>query len=172
MTEAVGAAALRLALEDNSADLLAYFERRLSEPQDAADLLSETAMTAWRRVDTLPAEDPTRLRMWLFGIARLILGNHRRARRRHSAMVDKLREMLTLTGPRRAEDHSTVVAVRDAVRRLKEEQRELILLVHWDGFSIAEAADLLAINPSTARSRYAAARSVLRDALDAEQYSA
>lgn len=164
MTATFEAAALRQALQDNGHDLIAYFERRLPDRHDAADLFSETAMIAWRRIDALPSEDATRQRMWLFGIARFVLGNHHRSRRRRSAMVERLRESLRLS-PVAAADPAITVAVRDAVGRLKEEQRELVLLVHWDGFTIAEAASLLALNPSTARSRYAAACAALRGAL-------
>jgi RNA polymerase sigma-70 factor (ECF subfamily) len=39
------------------------------------------------------------------------------------------------------------------------------MLIHWDGFSVVEAAELLGLNPSTARGRYAAARTALREAL-------
>ena len=39
-----------------SPDLLAYFERRTASA-DAADLLSETMLTAWRRIDDLPKDD-------------------------------------------------------------------------------------------------------------------
>jgi len=42
------------------------------------------------------------------------------------------------------------------------------MLVHWDGFNIREAAELLAINPSTARSRYAAAREALQQSFKPE----
>ena len=55
--------------------------------------------------------------------------------------------------------------MRAAVAALPEEQRELVMLVHWDGFGIAEAATLLGVNPSTARGRYAAARARLARAL-------
>jgi RNA polymerase sigma-70 factor (ECF subfamily) len=55
--------------------------------------------------------------------------------------------------------------VRDAVRRLPAAQRDLVTLVHWEGFSLAEAAEILGVNPSTERSRYAAAKAVLHDAL-------
>ena len=62
-------------------------------------------------------------------------------------------------------DQSEAQAVRDAVLRLHADQRELVILLHWDGFTIVEAAELLGLNASTARSRYAAARHQLRDAL-------
>ena len=39
------------------------------------------------------------------------------------------------------------------------------MLIHWDGLTIIEAAELLGLNASTARSRYAAARASLREAL-------
>ena len=61
------------------------------------------------------------------------------------------------TAPDAGEAH----AVRDAVLRLPAPQRELVMLVHWDGFTIAEAAEILRVNASTARSRYAAAKATL-----------
>lgn len=51
---------------------LAYFERRIDGP-DAADLLSETMLTAWRRIDDLPQDD-VEARMWLFEDLRDLVG--------------------------------------------------------------------------------------------------
>ena len=51
---------------------------------------------------------------------------------------------------------------------LRKEHRELVMLVHWEGCSLAEASALLQLNPSTARSRYAAAREALRVSLGAD----
>jgi RNA polymerase sigma-70 factor (ECF subfamily) len=56
-------------------------------------------------------------------------------------------------------------AVRDAVLHLRGAHRELIMLIHWDGFNVVEAAEMLGLNPSAARGRYAAARTALREAL-------
>lgn len=158
-------AQIRAALHESSSDLLGYFERRVRVREDAADLLGETMLHAWRRHDTMPA-DPTRRRMWLFTIAANILANHRRSRRRRLALTDRIRDHLSATvpggsGPDPAEQH----AVRDAVLRLHDAHRELVMLIHWDGFTILEAAELLGLNPSTARGRYSAARASLREAL-------
>ena len=157
-------ARMRAALHATSSDLLGYFERRVDVREDAADLLGETMLQAWRRHESVP-EDAVRQRMWLFTIAGHVLANHRRSRRRRGALTDRLREHLStapvIDGPDEAEQH----AVRDAVRRLPDAHRELVMLIHWDGFAVAEAAELLGLNPSTARSRYAAARETLRDAL-------
>jgi RNA polymerase sigma-70 factor (ECF subfamily) len=102
--------------------------------------------------------------MWLFTIAANVLANHRRSARRRLALADRLRQHLATTT---APDHGEASAVRDAVLQLGAAQRELVMLIHWDGFTIVAAAEILGLNPSTARSRYAAARNELRRALSA-----
>ena len=162
------AARMEQALDATVADLLAYLVRRVADPQDAADLLGETLLQAWRRVDALPDAEERR-RMWLFTIARHVLANHRRSLGRRNALVTRLRGALA-TVPR-ANDQDDVgarLAVRDVVRRLPDAQRELVMLVHWDGFSLTEAAELLGVSASTARSRYASARARLKRDLSDE----
>ena len=160
---ALGRADIRAALRETSSDLLAYLERRVRSREDAADLLGETMLQAWRRIDAFPADSPERQRMWLFTIAANVLANQNRSRRRRLALADRLRTHVGSVSP--TPDVAETIAVRDAVLRLHDAQRELVMLIHWDGFTILEAAELLGVNPSTARSRYAAARTVLREAL-------
>lgn len=161
---------LTAALEASARDLLVYFERRVGEPQDAADLLSETMLTAWRRVDDLPDGAEGR-RMWLFVTARNTLANFHRSSLRRRALAAELRLQLAVRPAVGAIDDEAR-AVRDAVERLDPSLRELVQLVHWDGFTLAEAAELTATNPSTARGRYAHARNLLRDALTERSVSA
>lgn len=143
-------------------DLLAYFERRVDPRPDAADLLSDALVQAWRRADAAPRDEEGR-RMWLFGIARNVLLNHSRSKRRRSALADRIRQHLVEAAI--DPDPAEALAVRDAVRRLQAGQRELVMLIHWDGFSIQEAGQILGIGASTARSRYAAARTRLAASL-------
>jgi RNA polymerase sigma-70 factor (ECF subfamily) len=156
-------AEIRAALRETSGDLLGYLERRVRSQEDAADLLGETMLQAWRRVDAFPLGNPERQRMWLFTIAANVLSNQNRSRRRQLGLADRLRAHLATASP--SPDLAEVSAVRDAVLRLHDAQRELVMLIHWDGFTIAEAAEILCLNASTARSRYAAARASLRQAL-------
>lgn len=157
-------AAARATLRSTANDLLAYFVRRVASREDAADLYGEVMLTAWRKIDKMP-DSPERQRMWLFVIAANTLSNHRRTTSRRLELTERLRHHLaeTTTGP------DSAYAVRDAVLRLHRGQRELVMLIHWDGFTIVEAAEILGLNPSTARSRYAAARTLLREALDDER---
>ena len=144
-----------------SPDLLAYFERRTASA-DAADLLSETMLTAWRRIDDLPKDD-IEARMWLFGVARRILANAERAAVRRWKLAERLRGHLA-THPH-THDDAQAIDVRDAVRRLPDDLRDLIGLVHWEGFTLEEAARIIGIPPSTARGRYRNARRRLADML-------
>lgn len=57
-------------------------------------------------------------------------------------------------------------AVRQALGALDQRSREVVTLVHWDGFAIAYAARLLSMNESTARTRHARALRRLEQQLD------
>ncbi|MFP7761667.1 RNA polymerase sigma factor [Marisediminicola sp. LYQ85] len=147
-------------LRDSSADLLRFFLRRLDR-EDAADATAEVMTVAWTRVDTLPVT-PDEARMWLFGIARNVLLHAQRTQVRRSNLAAKLRSTLSMRG---APPADTGIEIRDAIESLEADLAELVRLVHWDGFSITDAANLLGIPPSTARGRYQRAREALRETL-------
>lgn len=156
----VSAVPLTEALTASAGDLLRFLERRVGL-QDAPDLLGELMVVAWRRVADVPAESE-QARMWLYGIAKNLVSNAERGERRKWRLADKLRSTLDRHSAPAADEGADV---RDAVARLGGDAAELIRLVHWDGFTIAEAAELLGIPASTARSRYQRAKEALREAL-------
>ncbi len=149
-------------LADAAPALLGFFLRRIDVPEDAADLVSETLASAWKARRRMPAA-PEAARMWCFGVARNVLLHHHRGRRRRDALVERLREAIAVAPPPACSEDA--LAVREAVAALAPELGELVRLVHWDGFTVAEAAELLGINASTARSQPARAKVLLRDAL-------
>lgn len=144
-------------LTEISSDLLNYFRRRVGD-EHAADLLAETLTTAWRRVALLPADHES-ARRWLFGIAHNVFLNDARSRRRQHRLADKLRSALTSNTAAPA-DHG--VEVRDAIARLDPALAEIVRLVHWEGFNLTEAADVLGRPASTVRNEYARAKNQLR----------
>lgn len=143
-------------------DLLNYFIRRSEIREDAADLMSETLLVVWRRVESLPA-DETEARMWLYGIARRVILSHRRGLRRKQALASRLRGSLALQGSDHDAKEGSEAA--DAIAQLAAVDREIIRLVHWEGFSLAEVATIMRRRPATIRSRYHRARESLRSAL-------
>jgi RNA polymerase sigma-70 factor (ECF subfamily) len=143
-------------------DLLAYFARRVSPLDYAADCVSETLAVLWRRLDDLPAERDAQ-RAWTFGIARGVLQNYRRAGSRRIALADQLRAALPVVPI--FEPNDSRIDLLEALSSLKEADRELVLLVAWEGVSLEAAAGILRINAPAARARYSRARAKLRDAL-------
>ncbi|MGH3691382.1 MAG: RNA polymerase sigma factor [Microbacterium sp.] len=143
--------------------LFAYFARRVVSTDDAADLTGEVLLTMWRKVDSMPSE-LVEARMWMFGIARNVLANHRRALSRRRKLSDRLKGEALVSGDARPVRDD----VWEALEALPAGDREIIQLVHWDGFSLAEAAKILGKKPATIRSRYSRARAKLRADLTLE----
>nr|WP_104197168.1 sigma-70 family RNA polymerase sigma factor [Cryobacterium sp. M15] len=148
-------------LDHCAGDVLRYLQRRVGL-EDAADLLGDTMMVAWRRVDFLP-NDAEGARMWIFGLARGTLSNHARGERRRLALTEKIRTHVMSAGTAPAADEGS--DVRDALSQLNPDLREIVQLVHWEGFTLAQAAQIVGIPAPTARGRYARAKDELRVAL-------
>lgn len=165
------ASQLETLVETAAGDLLGYLARRTREPEDAADLLGDVFATLAEHPERIPA-DPEQARMWAFGIARNLLRGHFRRATRTDAVTTRLRDSIRTAAA--AHPGDDLQALRDevqlAVRTLPERQRELISLVHWDGFSIEQAAAHLGMRASTARTHLSRARTrlrgILRPALD------
>lgn len=141
----------------NGPALLSYFLRRIAVREDAADLVSEVYLTAWRRASEIPM-DPEASKRWLYSLSRGAVANYRRGELRRHDLSDRLRSALreadqsSETPPADAED---VLAV------LSEPDRELLRLIHWEGLALHEAAQVLQIRPATARKRAERARTRL-----------
>ncbi len=152
---------LEQALAEAAPALLGYFLRRVSIAEDAADLVSETMIAAWKASRRLP-KDPEQARMWLFGVARNVLRHHVRSSIRRDALVARLTRAVEVAQPATRDED---LDVREAVAELPEKLGELIRLVHWDGFSLEDAAAHLGIPASTARGRHAKAKQLLQMSL-------
>jgi RNA polymerase sigma-70 factor (ECF subfamily) len=149
--------------EELAPELLNYFARRVTPTTDAADLLSDTLLVICRRAKHLPGDDQ-QARLWAFGVARKVLAGQRRSTKRRSALVTRLQEELQQADGlghqvRSVEDLHAALATLDPL------DQEIIRLVHWEGFSQAEVAQILDRPAGTIRSRYARARSALRSEL-------
>jgi RNA polymerase sigma factor (sigma-70 family) len=133
----------------------AYALRRTT-PAEAEDIVSETFLVAWRRLDELP-EDP---KAWLLGVARRVLANQRRAAGRRRALVDRV-----AGEPAHNDTAGSTPPVLQALARLSDGDREALLLVAWDGLSTAEGATAFGCSPTAFRARLHRARRRLRTEL-------
>lgn len=151
-------------IRQNEDDLSRYFQRRLPNTSDAAEAFGELLLTAWKLRRKIPT-DPVEGRMWLYATARNVTLNSRRTLARRSAAVQRLAdEMRTL--PTSSPTDDTSIELRAAIAALPTDDIELVRLVYWDGLRSHEAATVLGLNPSTARSRLARVKQLLRIALE------
>src|SRR6201996_5815346 len=72
--------------------ILAYALRRVDGPDDAADVVAETYLVAWRRFSEVPTGDAALL--WLYAVARRVIANLRRSERRRTRLGARLAESL------------------------------------------------------------------------------
>jgi RNA polymerase sigma factor (sigma-70 family) len=142
--------------------VLGYLARRSRSPEDAADLLAEVYLVAWRRIDDVPAGDEARL--WLFGVARRVLANHHRRARTESGLATALEASLrSVALGFDAEPDPRSDAVAEALARLTAKDRELLTLSAWEDLSPAEIAVVLGQRVGAVRVRLHRARKNLRD---------
>ncbi|HEX3832749.1 MAG TPA: sigma factor [Solirubrobacteraceae bacterium] len=70
--------------------LLRYLVHRCRDAEEAADLLAETYLTAWGKLDAVPDGEAAQLS--LFGVARNLLLRSARRRRVADALIERLAE--------------------------------------------------------------------------------
>ena len=135
----------------------AYCVRRGSA-EIAKDAMADVFVVAWRRWGTVPEGDAAV--GWLYAVARNVLSDKRRSKRRRGRLVEKLEAQPEpfVAGPelqvvRRAE-HEAVLA---ALARLPERDREIIFLVEWEGLSREQVAGMLSLTRAAIDKRMARA---------------
>jgi RNA polymerase sigma-70 factor, ECF subfamily len=143
--------------------LVRYLARRAA-PDQVEDLFAETMTVAWRRLPEIPAgaEIP-----WLYGTARRVLANHRRASGRFGRLVERL----AVLG--RGEDDGPAVPpvgdpdLADALAALSATDAEILRLWAWEELAPAGMAVVLGISPNAASIRLHRAKGRLRERLEA-----
>lgn len=146
------------------ADAVATYARRRSDAQTADEVVGDVFLVVWRRLEEVP-EDPW---PWLLGVARRALANRRRTVARQQALHSRIRLTLVDAVTQNQAGAGTDGRVRDALRRLDERDREVLLLVAWEGLTAAQGAAVLGVRPNTFSTRLSRARRRFQDALAAE----
>jgi RNA polymerase sigma factor (sigma-70 family) len=121
---------------ENYAAVRAYALRRA--PADIVqDVVAETFLVAWRRLDDVPDDALP----WLYGVARRVLANQLRSMRRGAALEDRLAGAAAVEAARDpGETVGDAEIVRAALARLSDRDREALTLIGWHGLSGARAA--------------------------------
>ena len=129
----------------------AYVARR-GRREGVEDVAAEVFAIAWRRRHVLPA-DPL---PWLLKTARnLLLNEWRGDARRAGLRIDIRHAASSADVAVEREDARAVIA---ALAQLDEKDREVIMLIHWDGLTAVQAARALGCSHAAARARLMRAR--------------
>ncbi|WP_067185081.1 RNA polymerase sigma factor [Microtetraspora niveoalba] len=130
-----------------------YAARRTGSPDDTADVISETFLTAWRRIGDVPEGE--RALLWLYGVARRVLANQRRGAARRAVLAERLRDELAADRPAASVD---LEHVRAAFDELPERDREVLALACWEGLTGEQIAKVVGCTAIAARTRLHRAR--------------
>jgi RNA polymerase sigma-70 factor (ECF subfamily) len=138
----------------------AYARRRIGAA-GADDTVSEVFAIAWRRLDDVP----DRALPWLLGCARRVLAHQYRRAGRDAALVDRLEQLASVSAAAVswAGDDDTLAR---AFARLSDRDREVLLLIAWEGLDTRDAAAVLGCSRNTLAVRFHRARRRLAAALD------
>src|SRR5688572_28761492 len=132
--------------ERHREDVSLYARRRVA-PDSVDDVVAETFLVCWRKLDQAPREPLP----WLYAVARRTLANHHRATARHAGAPDH-----------RADDAFSPIGGDDvlarAFARLSEPDREVLRLVAWEHLSLRDAARALGCSYVACRVRFHRAR--------------
>jgi len=140
--------------------LRAFIQNRVSDPEDADDLLQEVFVKLHTRLDTLQDED--RLVPWIYQVARHTIIDYYRARR----PALPLPERLLVESDEASDDPTTQLArgLRAMIACLPKKYQQALVLTELEGQSQKVLADRLGLSLSGAKSRVQRGRTLLREA--------
>jgi len=139
----------------------AFFRRRTADAGRAEELAQDTFVAVLGGAARYERRGP--FRSYLFGIAyNVLLADRRKAAHRVTDPLDA-----EPAGPE-AGDADLGIWVRDALARLDEDDREVLMLREYEQLSYQEIAELRGSPLNTVRSQLFRARAALRSALETQ----
>lgn len=150
------------ALARQLVDPLRRFLARRTDPETADDVLADTLLVCWRRLDDVPDEPLP----WAYGVARNCLANALRSGRRQERVAAKVAAVdppNEVASPH--DDDDGVPDLAEALAALPETDAELLRLWAWEQLTAAEIAEALEITPNAASVRLHRAKEKLREEL-------
>lgn len=142
--------------------LSAYVRRIVASDRIADDVVQDAWLRIIRGIPRL--RDPTRLRAWLFGIARRAVMDALRAKYDApvSVLVDEIADVAVVQDLSDADAEAELTAMSDALALLPPIERDVLSLFYLQELTIDEMADVLAIPVGTVKSRLFRARNLMR----------
>lgn len=138
----------------HAGQVLAYVRRR-TDAATADEVMVDVFLVAWKRRDKVPEDEPL---LWLYGVARRLLANARRARLRRDALVTVLRSVQPAAG----HQPGAPGPLLEALGELRSGDREILMLSAWEGLDGRQIAAVLGCSEQAAQQRLHRARKRLQ----------
>jgi RNA polymerase sigma-70 factor (ECF subfamily) len=135
-----------------------FFRRRVAEAARAEELAQETFLAVLRAVHCY--ESRALFRSYLYGIAFMLLMAERRKSSLRSAIL-----YLTPANPGVTDNTESALEVRQALEKLKPDEREVLMLREYEQLSYAEIGAVQRVPVNTVRSRLFRARQAMKEVL-------
>ena len=156
------------AIYDRASDrlfsLLCY---QVGDRDEALDLLQDTFLRAFRKLDTYRGDAP--LESWLRAIAMRRAMDWKRRTLQKLKKTTGLESVQDSVGPDLGEADPDHDALERGLAQLSPNQRAVLLLHDWEGQSFEEISAVLGCKPSTVRVHHARARERMRTLLESEE---
>jgi RNA polymerase sigma-70 factor (ECF subfamily) len=161
---------LRALYAAHGAELYRFARRSLRDPGLAEEAVQETFLRAWRAADRFD-ERLGSLRTWLFAIVRNVVIDLSRARASRPVVGDASEGLVDGSRARALDDSELdrvlgAWQVDEALRKLGDDHRVVLVEVHVKGRSYAEVAASLNVPVGTVKSRVFYALKAMRLALE------
>jgi len=139
---------------------------KVSDPTLAEDLTAEVFSKAWENIDRFEWRDLP-FQHWLLRVARNVVVDHWRAHRRFPASLDGLYELPSdsLSPEEVVSRDGEVERVNQALKRLPDDQRDVLILRFIEGYSHADTAQVLKKSVVAVRQIQVRALRALRDVM-------
>jgi len=151
----------RAVYADHAQTILKYCLRRTNTSEQAADIVSETFLITWKKIDVVP--EGKEAAYWLYSVARRVLANSYRKQANQEKLGNSLKEYLSTNEPKNFSDASVdKLVVDDALMKLDDAERELITLANWEGLKSREIGKILHNPAVTVRNKLTKIRKKLK----------
>lgn len=165
-TQALSLSDFKQALMDVTPHLRAFARSLCGDPTQADDLVQDALLKAWNARESYT--ENTSFKAWTFTILRNSFYSEKRRSWRSTGLEPGVAES-TLVASDDPDKGLELVALRNALEHLPQDQREAIILIGAGGMAYEEAAEIVGCAVGTIKSRVSRARKALADILNSDE---